>query len=77
MEKMTQYAKRKANMTPEQIEYEKAQRRKKDAVRRANRSEEDKYRIKYINRRSAARVFLTQMIKENDKEEFKKLLNNL
>ncbi|QWQ39276.1 hypothetical protein KMP11_02830 [Gemella sp. zg-570] len=77
MENLTQYRKRQMRLTEEEKLIEKEKRRLRDKERKLRRTEEEKKKIQYINYRSHARKFLTDLISDEDKPLFIEILREL
>lgn len=63
-------------MTEKEIQKAKEIRNIKDRERYAE-SEERRLKKQYQNKKNTSRAFLTRHIREEDKEEFRKILKNL
>ncbi|MBF0713376.1 hypothetical protein HZY83_01550 [Gemella sp. GH3] len=75
--KLTQYQIRQMRLTDEQKEKEKERRRERDRLRRQREDKKKKEQYKYVQYKSYAKTFLSELIKEEDKREFKELLKKL
>ncbi|MBF0714239.1 hypothetical protein HZY83_06075 [Gemella sp. GH3] len=75
--KLTQYQIRQMRLTDEQKEKEKERRRERDRLRRQREGKEKKSQYKYVRYKSCTKIFLTELIREEDIKEFKELLKKL
>ena len=76
MENLTQYKKRQMNLTEEEKEKERKIRNKKNKERYAN-NKKSRELARYREHKSKAKRFLNEMIKNEDKQEFKEYLKKL